>query len=79
MASSPRSSWSTAGSGFVASSIRSTVILFDDYRDRPWYHVVADFLPVKDRCGRQALFEVPASINRSEIKVARDHFLYVRE
>ncbi|MCB1476376.1 MAG: hypothetical protein H6917_13290 [Novosphingobium sp.] len=35
-----------------------TKILFDDYADRPSYHVAEEFLPVIDRCGRQVLFEV---------------------
>ncbi len=33
-------------------------ILFDDYINRPFYHVVEDFCPKIDTCGRQALFEV---------------------
>ena len=36
-----------------------TTILFDDYRDRPQYHLVEEFVPVADRCGRQVRFEVP--------------------
>ena len=35
-----------------------TKIIFDDYTNRPFYHVVEDFLKIKDTCGRQALFEV---------------------
>jgi hypothetical protein len=33
-------------------------IIFDDYRDRPHYHIAEEFLPVREYCGRQALFEV---------------------
>ena len=33
-------------------------ILFDDYINRPFYHVVEEFCPKIDICGRQALFEV---------------------
>jgi hypothetical protein len=33
-------------------------ILFDDYIDRPFYHIVEDFCPKLETCGRQALFEV---------------------
>lgn len=33
-----------------------THILFDDYRDRPFYHVVEEFCQLEDMCGRQALF-----------------------
>jgi len=35
-----------------------TKILFDDYTDRPFYHVVEEFCQKLDTCGRQALFEV---------------------
>ena len=35
-----------------------TIILFDDYANRPFYHVAEEFLTVGERCGRQALFEV---------------------
>ena len=35
-----------------------TKVIFDDYSDRPFYHVAEEFLPVVDRCGRQALFIV---------------------
>ena len=35
-----------------------TKIIFDDYTNRPFYHVVEEFLKIKDTCGRQALFEV---------------------
>ncbi len=33
-------------------------ILFDDYINRPFYHVVEEFCEKIDNCGRQALFEV---------------------
>jgi hypothetical protein len=35
-----------------------TKIIFDDYKDRPFYHIAEEFLSIVDRCGRQALFEV---------------------
>ena len=38
-------------------SPKGTKILFDDYRDRQFYHIVEEFCPIIDRCGRQALFE----------------------
>ena len=34
-----------------------TKIIFDDYKERQLYHIVEEFSPVIDRCGRQALFE----------------------
>ena len=38
-----------------------TKILFDDYINRPFYHVVEEFCERIDTCGRQALFEVSQS------------------
>jgi len=35
-----------------------TKIIFDDYINRPHYHLVEEFSTVLDKCGRQALFEV---------------------
>ena len=35
-----------------------TKIIFDDYTNRPLYHVAEEFSPLLDKCGRQALFEV---------------------
>jgi len=36
-----------------------TRILFDDYIDRPHYHIVEEFVPRAASCGRQCLFIVP--------------------
>ena len=47
---------------FLASLLNSnpgTKIIFDDYFDRPYYHVVEEFIQPIDKCGRQALFIVP--------------------
>lgn len=35
------------------------LIFFDDYRDRPTYHIVERFVKPIKTCGRQALFSVP--------------------
>ena len=35
-----------------------TKIIFDDYTNRPLYHIAEEFSPVLEKCGRQALFEV---------------------
>ena len=44
-------------------------ILFDDYINRPFYHVVEDFCPKIDKCGRQVLFEVNSD---SKDKISED-------
>jgi hypothetical protein len=41
-----------------------TKILFDDYINRPFYHVVEEFCERIDTCGRQALFEVSQSAKK---------------
>ena len=49
---------------FLASLLNSnpgTKIIFDDYFDRPYYHVVEEFIQPIDKCGRQALFIVPTA------------------
>jgi len=38
---------------------QGTVIIFDDYLNRPHYHVVEEFVKVHARAGRQAVFIVP--------------------
>lgn len=40
---------------------RQTTVLFDDYTNRPQYHVVERYLRPKETVGRMALFEIEAS------------------
>jgi hypothetical protein len=35
-----------------------TIIIFDDYFDRPYYHIVEKYLRVHQKCGRQAIFKI---------------------
>ena len=35
-----------------------TIIIFDDYFDRPYYHIVEKCLRVHQKCGRQAIFKI---------------------
>lgn len=46
-----------------------TVILFDDYFNRPHYHVVEKHVPHNARAGRMAEFIVPAEMNRQHVIV----------
>lgn len=43
----------------LAKAQEGTTILFDDYIDRPQYHVAEEYCHVIDRCGRQVMFQVP--------------------
>ena len=45
-------------------------IIFDDYADRPQYHVVEKLLIPKETCGRIALFKVPRIRRQSQISHA---------
>lgn len=56
-----------------------TRLIFDDYNDRPHYHVAEEFCPVKEREGRQALFIVPDQLERPSIVAEEERFHYVRE
>ena len=35
-----------------------TIIIFDDYFDRPYYHIVEKYLDIHQKCGRQAIFKI---------------------
>lgn len=56
-----------------------TRLIFDDYNNRPHYHLVEEFCPVKEREGRQALFLVPDQLERPAIVAEEERFLYVRD
>jgi hypothetical protein len=54
-------------------------ILFDDYTNRPEYHIVERFVKPVSTCGRQALFIVPNSrdLNLQELQSFIEHFRFV--
>ena len=54
-----------------------SVILFDDYRDRPHYHLVEEFVEPFDECGRQFAFRVPADLDRDRLAGEIERFRYV--
>jgi hypothetical protein len=56
-----------------------TKILFDDYRDRRYYHCVEEFCEVDQMCGRQALFLVPEQVDRVVVSAELERFKYVRD
>jgi len=56
---------------------KDSIIIFDDYLNRPWYHIVEDVIPLYDKCGRQAVFKVPATFNKSLAQDLLSKFLYV--
>ncbi|MEZ5661444.1 MAG: hypothetical protein R3E83_23920 [Burkholderiaceae bacterium] len=58
-----------------------TKILFDDYMNRPNYHIVENFVRREDNCGRQALFVVPGkmALDLHEIGVYIERFRLVMD
>ena len=56
-----------------------THILFDDYFERPHYHLVEEYASVTRKCGDQALFLVPNEIDKSHIAKELERFMYVME
>lgn len=57
-----------------------TKIIFDDYTNRPWYHIVEDFAAPIETSGRQALFSVNTKISRrKKIRELSKYFSYVMD
>jgi len=54
-------------------------ILFDDYTNRPKYHLVEEFIQPTGFCGRQGHFVVPETLDREAILVEADRFTYVMD
>jgi hypothetical protein len=58
-----------------------TNIIFDDYVNRSHYHIIEEFIPCAEVCGRQALFIVPSKklINLELLDRMIDKFEYVMD
>ena len=54
-----------------------SIIIFDDYFERPWYHIVEEVITLHDKCGRQAFFKVPKNYNKKLTLDLLNKFLYV--
>ena len=52
-------------------------IFFDDYNNRPWYHIVEEVLPIYEKCGRQGIFNVTDTFNKKLARCLLQNFLYV--
>lgn len=67
---------------FLTSLLRSapgTKLVFDDYMDRPYYHVVEEILARQEVCGRQALFVTDEAVNRADAQALLEKFRYVMD
>ena len=58
----------------LAAADPGTVVLFDDYVERPHYHVVQELLRPDATNGRQARFVVPKNVDREAARRMRDEF-----
>jgi hypothetical protein len=58
-----------------------TIIIFDDYTNRPHYHIVEEFIPQTEVYGRQCVFIVPSknSIDMKLINQYISKFEYVMD
>ena len=54
-----------------------SIIIFDDYVNRTYYHVVEEVLEAYKYCGRQALFKVPKVFNKQLAQELLNNFIYV--
>ena len=54
-----------------------SIIIFDDYNNRPHYHVVEEVLQVYENCGRQVVFKVPEVFNKHLADQLLQKFIYV--
>ena len=54
-----------------------SLIIFDDYNNRPYYHVIEEIVPIYNVCGRQAFFKVPKSFNKRLAQELLNNFMYV--
>ena len=57
----------------------NTKIIFDDYNNRPYYHIIEKFITKEQICGRQALFVVKNKndINIDLLNIEINNFYYV--
>jgi hypothetical protein len=67
---------------FLTSVLRSapeTSLIFDDYVNRPYYHIVEEILPRREVCGRQALFVTDGGMNKSDAQALLEQFRHVMD
>ncbi len=53
----------------------SWLLMFDDYAERREYWATENFLRLKERCGRMAIFEPSPSMDRKAASLALEHYL----
>ena len=63
----------------LATARPGCIILFDDYTNRPEYHLVEEYLAPTSYCGRQAKFIVPEALDRQTVFAEAQKFAYVMD
>jgi len=63
----------------LATGAPNTKIIFDDYMDRPHYHLVEEFVKPIETCGRQCMFVIPKNLEKDKIINLMHQFLFVME
>lgn len=59
---------------------KGTRVIFDDYANRPWYHIVENFISPKHIIGGQSLFEVDTRLlDKWSIRRMSSKFSYVMD
>ena len=56
-----------------------SIIIFDDYVNRPHYHVVEEVLGIYKKCGRQVVFKVPKIFDKKLAEELLQKFMYVMD
>ncbi|MAV64076.1 MAG: hypothetical protein CMG00_02670 [Candidatus Marinimicrobia bacterium] len=56
-----------------------TKLIFDDYINRPKYHIVEEYIKPYEIFGRQALFIIPDKIDVESIQKAINQFIHVMD
>ncbi len=68
---------------FLTSLLRAkpgTLVLFDDYTERAYYHIVETCLAPDQRTERQAVFRVPQTgVDRDRVAALLERFTYVMD
>lgn len=54
-------------------------VIFDDYTDRPHYHIIEELIAPAETFGRQALFIMPQAFDRSSAFNLMNKFEFVRD
>ena len=63
----------------LINSKEGSIIIFDDYMNRPHYHVVEEVLQLYEIYGRQAVFKVPRVFNKKLTEELLKKFIYVMD